>query len=416
MKTGGLLFGAALLVLCLAGAALADNSGRIYGVITTIDGETFEGLIRWDKNEANWVDVLDGTKDRDGRRDYYGQSRRKYHNESRSKLKILGLTIGGDEQSVWYTGAHSCGVRFGHIKLLEVVDDDRAILTLKNNEEIELTGSSTDIGSAVREIVIEDKDEGEIEFIWDDIETIEFMSAKTNERSSFGKRLYGTMTTRRGDEYTGFVAWDVDEVFENDILDGEERRRSRKIKFDKIAAIERYSSSGAVVILKSGDEVVLRNSNDVDDSNRGVAICDPDLGMVTAQWDEFEKLTFKDIPKEVSYDDFRPSQRIYGTVYTEDGDEYTGTVVWDDDEEYTWELLNGEDRDLEFEIEFGLIKEIRKNSYRSATVVLKDGREFRLRGSNDVDEDNNGIFVEMDDGGDVIIDWDEFDRLELSRK
>ena len=75
-----------------------------------------------------------------------------------------------------------------------------------------------------------------------------------------------------------------------------------------------------------------------------------------------------------------------------------------------------QDRDVEFEIEFGLIKEIRKNSYRSATVVLKDGREFRLRGSNDVDEDNDGIFVDLDDGEDVIIDWDEFDRLELSKK
>ncbi len=25
----------------------------------------FEGLIRWDKNEASWVDVLDGTKEID---------------------------------------------------------------------------------------------------------------------------------------------------------------------------------------------------------------------------------------------------------------------------------------------------------------------------------------------------------------
>ena len=29
--------------------AVADNSGRIYGKITTEDGDTFEGYIRWDK-------------------------------------------------------------------------------------------------------------------------------------------------------------------------------------------------------------------------------------------------------------------------------------------------------------------------------------------------------------------------------
>ena len=43
-------------------SALADNSGRIYGVITTIDGDDFEGLIRWYKNEGSWLDLHNANK------------------------------------------------------------------------------------------------------------------------------------------------------------------------------------------------------------------------------------------------------------------------------------------------------------------------------------------------------------------
>ena len=43
------------------------ESGRIYGTIRTQDGETLEGWIRWDKNEAFWDDVIDGTKEKEGK-------------------------------------------------------------------------------------------------------------------------------------------------------------------------------------------------------------------------------------------------------------------------------------------------------------------------------------------------------------
>jgi hypothetical protein len=105
-----------------------------------------------------------------------------------------------------------------------------------------------------------------------------------------------------------------------------------------------------------------------------------------------------------------------GTVYTEDGESYEGEIRWDDDEEYTWEILDGEYRDVEFDIEFGLIQEIAKRSYRSSMVTVWDGRSFRLRGSNDVDEDNKGIFVTTGDGEEIEIDWEDFERVEFVRR
>ena len=67
---------AAVLIVLLWGVIVsADNSNRIYGKMTTVDGDVFEGLIRWDKNEGSWVDVLDATKERSRREKASSRSR-----------------------------------------------------------------------------------------------------------------------------------------------------------------------------------------------------------------------------------------------------------------------------------------------------------------------------------------------------
>ncbi|MFH1372749.1 MAG: hypothetical protein ABII79_03015 [bacterium] len=404
-----LIIVAAIAVFALT--AGADDSGRIYGKITTTDGDEFQGFIRWDKNEGSWVDILDATKEMP--KEKAKKSRRKYRDRE-TTIEIFGLKIGSSGSSTnWWSTAQS-GIRFGHIKMLEVIDDDGALLTLKSGEEVEFREGSTDIGDGIREIVIEDENDGEIELVWDDLEMIEFMDAPTDEESIFGERLYGTLMTRRGDEFTGWVCWDVDELFPVDILDGEDNRRSRKIKFGKIASIERYSSSGATVTLKNGDEVVLRGTNDVDDDNRGIAIMDPALGQVIVKWDEFDRLDFTDSPEPpVRYKDFDGGRHLRGTVYDEDGDSFEGAITWDNDEEFTWELLDGDYRDISFDIEFGFIKSIEKKSFRSSIVTLRDGRSFRLSGSNDIDEDNRGIFISLIDGDEVEVEWEDFQRVEF---
>jgi hypothetical protein len=417
MKLGRLLLIVTALVLT-AVAVQADNSGRIYGKISTVDGDTFEGLIRWDKNEGSWVDILDGTRDRDDR-DRKSRSRssgRKYR-DRRSSIKIFGVRINNDsDNDFFYTSSAESGIRFGHLKSLEAIDDDRVLLTLKSGEEVEFSSGSTDFGSGIREIIVEDTREGEIEFDWDDIELIEFSESRYDKASVFGERLYGTLTTRRGEEFTGFVCWDLDELFEEDVLDGDDRRRSRKVELGKIATISRYSSSGAELMLKNGTEMVLRGSNDVNEENRGICIGDPAFGQVKVEWEEFEKLEFKTAPRAVTYSEFKGGRKIKGTVYAEDGEEYVGEICWDDDEEFTWEMLNGDYRDTEFDIEFGFIKQIEKNSRRTCDVTILDGRVFRLGGSNDVDDDNKGIIITQADGKDIYVDWEDFSRVVFDNK
>jgi hypothetical protein len=47
--------------------------------------------------------------------------------------------------------------------------------------------------------------------------------------------------------------------------------------------------------------------------------------------------------------------------------------------------------------------------------MLWDGRSFKLRGSNDVDNDNNGIYVTAGEGKEIEIEWDEVERVEFTR-
>ena len=224
-----------LLILWASISVFAGDTGRIYGQIVTTDGDQFEGLIRWDKNEGSWVDMLDGNKELSKRHATKSRKARKKYRDCEASIEFFGIKIGktGSFFSGYPSQAQS-GIRFGHIQRIEVIDDNSIIVKLKSGEEVELSDGSTDIGSGIRELVIEDNDEGEIELIWDDLDHIEFMQTPRRIESSFGERLYGTLTTRRGDEYTGAVCWDVDELFTLDILDGDQKRRSRKIKFGKI--------------------------------------------------------------------------------------------------------------------------------------------------------------------------------------
>lgn len=394
------------IVVSCAASAFADTSGRIYGKLTTVDGDVYTGLIRWDKNEASWTDILNGNKDLN-----QSHSRKRVHD---TKIKVFGIPV-GERVSSGDLGSAQSGLCFGHIKMLEPAGDDAARLTLKSGEKIKFRGGSSDIGDDIRGIIIEDDREGEIEFDWGDIASIEFLPCDAGLKSRFGERLYGTLTTMRGDEYTGWVSWDADELFTGDVIDGEEKGHSRKIEFSRIKSIGRHSSSGATLTLAGGDEIVLRETNDVDDSNRGIAIYDGGIGELTVDWDEFDRIEFKAPPAPPQYDDFDGGRRLAGTVYTDDGRQYAGAIRWDNDEEYTWEILDGEYHRTDFNIEFGKIKEVKPQGSHAARVTMWDGRSFTLRGSNDVDEDNRGIFVKTDGGKEVEIDWDDLDRVEFTK-
>lgn len=409
---GAMMFAAVVLVGLGAGPQQGPGADRLYGRVVTAGGEVYEGYIRWDRNEGSWADLLNGSKEIpwENVRDAERLEDRSYRRDRERSVRVLGLRISWseDDEDDYPTSASS-GIRFGHIRSLMVMGDQRARLTLKSGEEVDLEGGSTDIGDDLRHLLIEDPERGEVELRWRDLDTVEFMQAPAEIAAPSTDRLYGTLRTRRGLEFTGWVAWDVDEILGSDILDGEEHGRSRKIPFDRIAAIEQAGSSGARVILRNGEEIRLRDSNDVDSGNRGIAISDPALGQVSVEWDDFDALTFEDPPSGGGeYDDFDGGRPLYGTVETEDGERYTGRIRWDNDEAFTWEILDGNAEDAELDVEFGQIRSIRREGWRSSEVVLLDGRTFDVEGSNDVDDDNKGIYLTLEDGETLLVPWRDF--------
>jgi hypothetical protein len=77
---------------------------------------------------------------------------------------------------------------------------------------------------------------------------------------------------------------------------------------------------------------VLDGSNDVNSSNRGIQVSDPDLGQVQVEWGAFESIRFQPAPDVGSYGRFDGGHRLRGTVVTESGDRVTGEIRWDNDE------------------------------------------------------------------------------------
>lgn len=401
--------------LFLIASLASAEKGRIYGKIHTDRDDVLQGVIRWDKNEASWDDFLDGNKVKSDHSEI--SHRRKYGDEKR-EISIFGIAIFSEGGS--WGGVSQSGVAFGHIRKLTAAGSDEVELLLKSGEEVTFRSGSTDFGDGMRELVIETEDQGELELDWSDIDYIEFMDGG-DVKSDFGRRIYGTVVTSRGGEFSGWIAWDADEMFYTDVIDGEESGHKRKIKFSQIASIERMSSQASLVVTREGQKIRLDGSNDIDSGNRGIVVSDRKLGRVSIPWDEFEELQIKEPPTDayVRYDDFDGGRRISGTVYDEDGNQYSGYIRWDNDEEYTWETLDGSYRGVEFNIPFENIRIIEKHSSGSTQVTLWDGRRFILRDSNDVDDSNNGIFIISRDkksGDETELDWDSFDHLELEKK
>ena len=379
--------------LFLAGTAFAG--GEIYGTVYTVDGDEITGAIRWDKNENFWDDVIDANK----------TERVRSKDREGFNLRLFGLEIIRSGHSRGWSYSQFT-IPFGHLASIEPLRGNKVELTLKNGEVLEVK-EGADLGRGVRGIVVSGP-EGEEKLEWEDLARVEFSSSPGGGRDQ--ERLYGTVETTIGN-FTGYVVWDADESLLEDILDGEHKGRDRKIPFEKIASIEKASNRASLVTLKTGTVLKLSGTNDVDDDNRGITVTISNLGSVRMEWRQFKKVTFEDPPASLSYADFDGGFPIHGTLTTTDGETLIGDIVWDMDERYSWEALNGEIKGVEFKILFQNIASIERIGQNAAKVWLKDGLDFTLQGSNDVNRKNKGIVVSDGNGGTVELGWDDLQAV-----
>ena len=412
MRSGVLGLLALMAIPTLAAGQDGSDPSRLFGRVVATDGTVYRGYIRWDVNEAGWFDILHGDKDIPDRNRQDAERLGWEPDRRERRIEIFGIGISWDEEGNDIGWSAQSGIRFGHISTLEPLTGDRARLILKSGEEIELDGGG-DVGDGVDGILVEDPRGGQVELDWDDIEVVDFIGGPSTP-SGWGDRLYGTLETRDGHRFTGYIVWDMYELFTTDVLDGEAEGRDHEIPFGRIRTIARHSSAAARVTVDEGEELVLRGSNDVDDDNRDILVADPSFGEVRVTWDELDHVEFGAPPEQPAFGAFDGGHRIRGTVAARGGESHTGAIRWDNDEEFTWEILDGELRDgVELDIEFGAIESIERVSSDLSRVTLRDGRAFDLGDSNDVASGNKGIYVERADGTLVLVPWDRFERVDF---
>jgi len=403
--------------------ANAQDEHFIYGRVTMVDSKSYEGPIRWGKEEVYWNDIFNAAKGRNENLRYLSSDERedldqRQHEFNHSHDGDWGRWADrfgwhwDDDNDYHNDFTHQFSCQFGEIKSLKPSGSKWVDIELRNGLKFELNGEGyNDVGLDIKVI---DRELGEVEIYWNRIAKIEFVNTPSKLINRFGKPLYGTVESF-GKKFTGYIQWDHDERLSVDKLDGDSDDGDLSIEFDKIAAITRVGSRCRVQ-LKSGREIYMEGSNDVNRENRGVIVMSKDLTAVDIPWEEFDKITFEDKAAGalVSYDQFKNQKELSATIKTFGGETYSGRIVYDLDEEYDFELLQGKQNDFEYTTAFRNVKKIKTYDDTRCEVELRNGEKLMLRDGQDVNGKNQGILVFASaNEAPKYVPWDKVSEIEF---
>ncbi len=394
-----------LAALCgpTSGALAGDTKGYLYGSIQTKGGTTYEGRLRWGKEEAFWTDHFNASKvERPLLHDVPRE-----HRHASEGLRIFGRRIG----LRWAEGGgRQLVVRFGDLASILPSGSREATLVLKSREEVLVDGGSNDVGAR---ITVWDGSLGEVQLAWEKIRRIDFKPTPA-DLPNVPARLFGTVRTT-SQTFTGFVQWDKEECVATDVLDGESDEGKMKLEMGRIKAIERNGRRSSTVHLRDGRELVLRGTNDVDSDNRGIFVDDPRFGRVLVSWSAFERVDFAEGGSGPGYDTFPPAGPLQGVVTTRSGATHKGRLVYDVDEANGWETLDGEASGLSYSIPFSMVASVVRSGSSRSRVTLRGGtEELRLGESADVTDENAGVFVLHGDEK-TYVPWEDVKRIDLEK-
>jgi len=391
--------------------AAEGQAGFLYGRITTIDDDTYEGRLRWGGNqEAFWTDYFNGTKDGNP---WAGHAPLAKGTQERTSIEIFGFEIGGRDSETRLRRLFMA--RFGGVARIEA-HLRKVEVTLKSGTVVTLDRfAAGDIDDGVR---IWEAKRGVVDLDARRIRTIEFLAAAPIASAS--DRLHGTVRTRHGD-FTGLIEWSQQDSIGADELDGRTAHGERSLRYDTIRSIARQSADSALVTLVDGREMVLSDTRDVGRQNRGIYVDDPRYGRVLISWDAFERVDFSAAGTGPAYSDFAPGHPLTGSVATRDGRRLAGRLVYDFDESETTETLDAALPGVDYNIPFSLIASVvprgREGSGAGrATVILSNGEELQLERTGDLGAGNAGmlIFVDGRDRPDYV-PWADVEQVDFDR-
>ncbi len=394
------------LIIALTEAKAQNTEGFIYGKVFTRDN-TYQGQLRWGKEEAYWNDHFNASKVSNKNRRYKLRKRDEDDDNSWSNFDWSFSSIWADKS----TTTHQFVTQFGDIAVIENVSDNRAIITLKNGEEVEVSAQGyNDLSPSIRVL---DDELGELTIRWSRVERVQFLPTPAKLRPVLGQALFGTVRTYRKDDLTGYIQWDEDERISVDKLDGDTRDGDLSISFGKIRSIE-GGRNGSDVELLDGRSFYLSGSNDVNSGNRGIIVTVEGVGKIRVPWKVFNSVTFDPTVKSSgqAYTKYAPPKPLVGTVYTYNEDEIKGRIVFDLDEAMDIEFLEGKDDELEYRIPFRNIKSIKPKNYNYSQLKLRNGDTLLLGDMRDVSDNNDGLLVfQRGSREPEYISWKKIDEI-----
>ena len=389
---------------------LAQNECMLYGSVTTIEGRTYEGPIKWGNEEVFLSDIFNSEKTSNPYLKYLNKSNFKtnYKSSTRSNNRDwVNVSVNTKRNNSNYL-IRKFQCRFGDIKSITITGRTSVSLELKSEKHINLNGGSNDVNTSISVL---DNELGLLQLSWNKIDIIKFFRPTQKISDSFGQGIYGKLTTTQG-VFTGFVQWDHDERLLNDKLDGKSSDGDLKIPFRKIKTITKLDDS-CLVKLNSGRELKLYGTNDVNSSNKGIIMNLPNIGRADFDWIHF--ISFENLdevaPESLCETSFPDSERLYGKIITKSGKEFEGVIVYDLDEAMDSELLNGYNDDIKFSIPFRNIESIKPMANDYAAVVLKSGEKLFLGDQADVSYKNAGILIFTSSEDFSIFKWNDIEKI-----
>lgn len=404
----------------LAGTPLSSTEEEahpsfLHGRITTVDGERYEGRIRFGGDEeAFWGDYFNGFKDGNPWADHAPAG----SVPGRYTVSFLGFEFGNP-----WAGSdlrRQLMVRFGDIAKIEARGRDLRV-TLKSGFVVNLDRyAADDFADGVR---VWDATHGGVNLDEGRIRTIEFLPpARPGTAPPY--RLHGTVRTARGD-FTGSIQWGREGSVGLDELTGHPADGERlTLPFITIRSIERHSRERARVTLLDGREVVLAGTRDVSRDHRGIYVDDPRYGRVLIPWDAFDRVDFSAVGAGAAddgpaYDDFPAGSPLTGTVTTRAGRRLAGRLVFDLDESETTQTLDAPSGGVHYTIPFDLVDSIDRGGDATGRVrvTLRSGEALHLERSDDLGDGNAGMLV-FANGRErpEHVGWADVERIDFGRR
>ncbi len=390
--------------------AAQDAQGFLYGRVTTGDGATHVGRLRWGGDEeAFWSEYFNGTKADNA---WAARVPPDELPKERIPIGLFGVELAVRERPLDLDRPFMA--RFGDITRIEANGPDLWV-TLKSGTVFHLDRyAADDFADGLR---VWDGEGGVVDLGERQVRSVELLP--TPDLVTTPGRLHGTVRTRAGD-FSGAVQWDREEGVVTDRLDGlggDASEGEVSLPYGNLRSIARHSRDSVRVTLADGREMVLSGTREAGDGHLGIYVDDRRYGRVLVSWDAFERIDFSPGGSGPAYDDFPPGHPLTGSVTTRDGRRHSGRLVFDLDESETTETLDAPARGVDYTIPFGLVASIRPEGEEGLPRVgLHNGEELRLDPRGDLSDGNAGLLV-FADGGEVseYVPWSDVERIDLDR-